>query len=109
MKSYNILLASHHNTNLCRVQEESEENQVGSKSNAMRQRETFKRIVKFCMARQGIDNVRELAPLIGVEERGVYRRLRFETNWTLPELWRLIRALKPTGEELAAMMGVEER
>ena len=82
---------------------------MGSKNNVMQRRETFRRAVKFCMARQGIDNVRELAPLIGVDERGVYRRLRWENNWTLPELWRLIRALKPTEEELAAMMGIEER
>lgn len=79
---------------------------MAKKLNILKRRDAFLTCVRVCMARRGIKNARQLAPMIGMEERGLYRRLRFESHWTLDELWRLIAALQPNDEELKTMMGV---
>lgn len=68
--------------------------------------DNFKKIVKICMIRNGIRSTRDLAPIVGIEERALYRRMRFETSWTIEELWRLFRVLNPSKDEVAEMMGV---
>ena len=64
----------------------------------------FAQMVRVLVAKRGMRSVRELEPLIGIPDRNIYRRLNGETDWTLPELWRLFKVLKPTAEELQEMM-----
>lgn len=71
-----------------------------------KQRVAFVTTVKMCMMRQDIDSIRELAPLVGINERMLYRKFRWEAHWTLEDLFRLVRVLRPTSEELETMMGV---
>lgn len=65
----------------------------------------FLTAVKVCMARNGIKNARALAPLVDIEERSLYRKMEFKSNFTLQELWRLVRVLNPNEDELRSMMG----
>lgn len=78
------------------------------KLSTAKQREAFNRTVRACMARKGIKNPLELAPLIGVDTRCLYRRFRWESHWTLEDLFRLIRVLEPTADELEEMMGAKK-
>ena len=78
---------------------------MAKKPNILKRRDAFLTCVRVCMARRGIKNARELAPLVGIDERNLYRRMRYESHWTLDELWRLLDALQPNDDELKEMMG----
>lgn len=72
-----------------------------------RQREAFEKIVRKRMIDMGIGSMRELAARLGIPERQLYHRMRWETHWTLEELWRLIHVLRPTADEIVTMLSIE--
>lgn len=73
---------------------------------ARRQKEAFDTVIRVCMARKNIRNAPALAPLVGIEERTLYRKLHGDTQWTLRDLWRLIHGLEPTPEEIVQMFSI---
>lgn len=73
---------------------------------ARRQKEAFDTVIRVCMARKNIRNARELAPLVGIDERKLYHKLHGDSQWKLGDLWRLIHALEPMSEEIVQMMSI---
>ena len=73
--------------------------------NLIARREAFIRVVRVCMARKGYNTFGELAAHIPMAGNCLSNRVNWHTAWTLEDLWRLVRALDPTPEELAEMMG----
>lgn len=77
--------------------------------NEAKQRELFRRTVKTCMARKGIDTFSELAPMLGMDKACVSQRMCWRSAWKLGELWRLFRLLEPDDDEIKVLMGVSSK
>lgn len=74
------------------------------KYNAAKQRDMFNRTVRVCRERKGIRTDSELAARIGMSAQVMSQRISGRSSWKISELWRLIRVLEPTPDELALMM-----
>ena len=72
------------------------------------QLEAFNKTVKKAMVEQDIEDYTILALRLGMDPQAVRRRMR-DGNWKVQELWRMVRVLKLTAEQLAVMLGASPR
>lgn len=72
------------------------------------QRAAFNKIVKKAMVDNDIEDYVTLASRMGMSRQAVSRRMN-DGGWKLEELWLLVRVLKLSGEQAAAMLGAALR
>ena len=69
-----------------------------------RQREITNKVIKHAMVDKGIENMEELAVLMGKDVQVIRRRFR-EGKWSIEELQTLVRVLDMSAEDAAKMLG----
>ena len=68
------------------------------------QRAVMNKIIKKAMVDCDIDDYTDLGLRMGMSRQAVSRRMN-DGGWKDEELWRLVRVLKLTAEQLAVMLG----
>lgn len=71
-----------------------------------KRRETFNRVVMHAMIECGVRTQAELALQLGMTRQALSRRFTGVSDWSFPELVKLIEVLQIGPEGVAAMMGV---
>lgn len=69
-----------------------------------RQREITNKTIKHAMVEKGVQNMEELAVLMGAGVQVIRRRFR-EGKWSIEELQKLVRVLEMSAEDAAKMLG----
>lgn len=69
---------------------------------------TMNKIIKKAMVDQEIEDCTVLALRMGMDPQVARRRLRYG-NWKMEELWRLVRVLQLTAEQVGVMLGASPR
>lgn len=69
------------------------------------QRKTFNRIMRMAMAANDIPDLTALAPRLGMTRQALSYRVN-KGGWKYEEICLLVRVLKISGEQLAAMFSV---
>ena len=69
------------------------------------QRATFNRIMRMAMAANDIPDLTALAPRLSMTRQALSYRVN-HGGWKFEEICLLVRVLKITGEQLAAMFGI---
>lgn len=72
------------------------------------QRSAMNKIIKKAMVDCDIEDYTALGLRMGMSRQAVSRRMN-DGGWKDEELWRLVRVLKLTAEQLAAMLGATPR
>ena len=72
------------------------------------QRSVMNKIIKKAMVDCDIEDYTALGLRMGMSRQAVSRRMN-DGGWKDEELWRLVRVLKLTAEQLAAMLGATPR
>lgn len=69
---------------------------------------TMNKIIRKAMVDQEIEDCTVLALRMGMDPQVARRRLRYG-NWKMEELWRLVRVLQLTAEQVGVMLGASPR
>lgn len=72
------------------------------------QRAAMNKVIKKAMVDCDIDDYTGLALRMGMSRQAVSRRMN-DGGWKDEELWKLVRVLKLTAEQLAVMLGATPR